>query len=374
VTLANGSASGIARTLECAAWTSLPHVESSSEDADAGNRKHRFIAAVLAGTPLDAALAAVDDDDDRETCRALDWRALLGDLDAIESEAAFAVDFRARTARRLGRNLGRGYEAAAKALGRKLGAYEIPGAADVLGRLKRDGTWAVKDAKSGYLDVTPAAENAQLLFFASALYLLEGAEAVEVSIAKVKPDGSIWYGREGRAVVTPFELDAYMDRVEAAIVRGKEARALVRKRRMPVVNAGPWCSFCEAAPACPAKTQLARSFIGALGAIEARFAAMTKEERGRAFEIIKYQAKPLVERVEAALREMIIADGAVPLPSGKLAKPITCETSRMNLGAVLELARGLGASEEQIEGCRTTRDVTTIREVNGPRLRKGRAA
>jgi PD-(D/E)XK nuclease superfamily len=375
--LPNGSASAVERLIACPAWPSLPRVEVESEDAASGHAKHGYIAAVLSGTPVDVALAAVLEEADRRTCRQLDWRALVGDADDLESEAAFAIDVKRRTARRLGHNLGRDYEGAARRLGRRLGSWEIPGSIDLLGRRKVGGVRLVRDYKSGYQDVTHAADNGQLKFFAAAVYLIEGETAVEADIAKIKPDGSVFYLRDGgRATFTPLDLDAFLDELEAAVAETHKARALVRYRKLPTVYAGPHCKYCEAANACPAKTTLARAFIGTLDAMKSRFAIMTREERGRAYELLTYQAKPLLRDLEAALKESIFAEGprGVPLSNGKIARASSYETSRTSSTAAIDLARELGATEAQLEECEKTFTVTQVREVNAPRAKKGNAA
>lgn len=375
MTLPNGSASATERTLACSAWVALPRSErGDDEDRDRGTSGHRYVAAVLHGTPEATALAAVDKDL-RAACSGLRWAELLGDAQhgTLESEAAFAIDVRARTARRLGHNVGRDYEGAAKRAGRKLGAFEIPGAIDFCFR-RRGGVRAVRDMKWGFQDVTPAAENGQLKFFAAALYLLEGETEIEGSIAKVKPDGRVQYVRGAIATYSPFELDAFLDELEASVAAGKAARALVRKRRLPEVTTGAHCRYCPAADACPGRMRIVRSMLPELQTIGERVEAMTAPERARAWVMFKHQIAPLVEQVEKALKESVARDtaesGGLPLGNGKMVRASSYERTDIVASAALALARELGASEEQLEECVRTHIVTSVREVNTP---KGRA-
>jgi len=368
------TASALERTFACPASAALPRAISTSDYAESGTTKHGFVSAVLRGRPVSEALANIDDDLDREACRALDWARLIGDLADLESEAAFAIDVKRRTARRLGHDIGRDYEGAALRAGGKLSRHEVVGTADFIGRRKAGGMRAVRDMKTGYLDVTSAADNAQLLFFASALYLLEGAAEIEGSIAKVKPDGQVFYGRQGTAVYTPLELDRFLDRLEETVRRVGDARARVLRRRLPTVTLGPHCRYCEAAHACPAKTRLAREMVPTLDAMAGVVELMTREERGRCWELANEQAKPLLESVLEALKERIVTDGEVPLSGGRVAKAFVYPQERVIARQALELARELGATEDQLRACHSQVTVTTVRSVKAPGARKGRAA
>jgi hypothetical protein len=359
--------------LRCPAWTSLPHAEHSNEYAESGHQKHAFWSAVLGGTGVEDALRLVDDEDDRETCRRLDWRGLVGDLDELESECAFAIDFRRREVRRLGHNIGRQYAAAAKAQGRPLGAWEIPGSLDFAGRLKVGRRRLVRDAKSGYQDVTVARLNAQIRYFACAYYLLEGEDEIEGQLVKVKPSGEIWCGPADRHVFTPLDHEMFLDEVEAGIRRVKVERATVRKRRLPTVSLGDWCRWCDAAHACPGKMQLARGLVPELSLIGERVAAMTPEEIGLAWERVDEHMFPLVKGVRDVLKDAILRGGSVPMSGGRrLAKPVQYEQSRLAAARVADLARELGATEAQLEACKSVHTVEKVMAVNAPRALKGR--
>jgi hypothetical protein len=373
VSLPNGSASAVERTLACAASLVLPRVEESDEYADRGHDLHAFTRAVLSGTSVEVAIQDVELEH-RATCEHIDWRALVGDLTDIECESAFAIDVRARTARRLGFNVERQYESAAKRAGKKLGAWEMPGSLDIAGRRKADGARVVRDVKSGYQDVTPAVSNGQARYFGAAFHLLEGAPEVHFEVAKLKPSGAIWYGREARATFTALDVDTFLDELEAALGRVNAARKVFVAGGVPDVSAGAHCDYCSAADACPAKTALARAMLGELQGVEGQqIEAMALEQRGRAWELAIGEIKPLLDRVLKALKESI-ARQPVPLSNGKQARAVTYERENLVASLALALARELGASEEQVRACYRSGPVTQIRETPPPRARRGRAA
>lgn len=366
----NGTASACERTLACPASLVLPQAEHTDEYTEKGHDVHAFIRAVLAGSSVDAALRDVDGEH-RALCRGIQWASLVGDLQDLELESALAVDVRKRTARRLGSNIARDYAGAARRSGKKLKAWEVPGSLDIAGRRRGSRRRVVRDVKTGYQDVTAARRNGQGRFFASAFYLLEGGP-VDFEIAKIRPSGAVWYGREAQATFTALDCDLFLDELEDALADVKEARRTYLVNGAVGPHEGPWCDHCRAAYACPAKIAIARSMLGTVVDLRGRLEAMTPEERGKAWEIAKYQIEPQLKLVLEPLREMIKAE-PVPLSNGRIAKAVTYEQERVDAAAALDLARTLGASDEQIAACMNRFPVTTIRAVNAPRGR-GHAA
>lgn len=366
----NGTASACERTLACSASLVLPQADHTDEYTEKGHDVHAFIRRVLAGGSVEGALQEVDADH-RAMCRAIQWRSLVGDLEDLELESALAIDLRKRTARRLGSNIARDYATAAKRMGKRLGAWELPGSLDIAGRLRGSRRRVVRDVKTGYQEVTAARRNGQGRFFAAAFYLLEGGP-VDFEIAKIRPSGAVWYGREAQATFTALDCDLFLDELEDAIADVKLARRTYLVNGAVAPHEGPWCDHCRAAYACPAKIAIARSMLGTVVDLRGRLEAMTPEERGRAWEIAKYQIEPQLKLVLEPLRDMIKAE-PVPLSNGKIAKATTYEQERVDAAAALDLARALGATDEQLAACTHRFPVTTIRAVNPPRGR-GHAA
>ncbi|HEY6459715.1 MAG TPA: PD-(D/E)XK nuclease family protein, partial [Polyangiaceae bacterium] len=363
--LPNGSASASDRTLACPAWLALPRIERASEDAAGGTERHAFVRAVLEGTPVERAIEAVSAEQ-RKTCLDLDWSRLGSDLEApLETEGAYAVDMRARTARYLGSNIDRAYDVAARAHGDPLGPWEVPGSLDLAGMSREHPRrLVVLDLKGPWADVTPAADNGQGLFFAAAKFLLDDEgpgdiDEVEFRIAHIKVDGAVW--DSDRAVYTRLDVDTYLDRYEEALEHAEEARRLVVTGQTPDVSVGAGCRYCPAFEACPANVSLARAMLPELASIDARIGAMTLAEVGAAYEIANVRVKPLLERVLGPLKERVLRDGIAPFPDGeRCAKVSSYPESRFSQKLAVALLEQLGASKDQIARCYAPHEVRKV--------------
>lgn len=369
MSLDNGSASATDRTFQCASSLVLPRVERDTVWSARGHGIHRFCRAVLSGVPMASALETVPNEH-RETCRAIDWRKLGGDLTDVRVEAAYALDVRARTARFLGLDIGRDYERAALRLGQPLGPWEVPGALDIEGM--RDVLPVVLDLKSGFQDVTPAEENGQGLFFGAVKHLMTGADEVEFRIGKLKPSGDVYVQR---ATYTALDIDIYLDRYEAALEASKEARRVYLAGGTPDVHEGPACQWCGAADACPAKTRMVRAMLGELAEIDRAVEMMPVEQAGRAWEYAHERAQPMLKRIIAVLNDRARRE-ALPLSNGDVAREIKYERESLHTESALALLKELGATEEQLASIYRTAPVSSVRRVQATRSRRsgGRAA
>jgi len=365
--LRNGSASSTERTLECPAWLAFPRVERETEAATRGNIIHAYGRAVLTGTPVDVALAKVDPKY-RETCRKIDWRKLCGDIEEIETEAAYALDVKARTARFLGFNIGRNYAAAAERTGQPLGEWEIPGSLDLAGFVRGARRVVVSDLKTGFMDIEADA-NAQGLFFAAVKSILLGVTEVEFRIAKLKPNGDVW---NDPVVFTAFQIDTYLDELEAKVARAHEEQAFYAAGGMPDVHDGDWCYFCPASDACPAKTALARSMVSTLKGFESRLDVMTADEWAQAYEYVHDQAMPIAKRILEAAKDRARRD-PYPLSSGLVLREAPYEKDSLVTESVIELARKLGATTKQIDACYRESTVRQVRACKPDHAQQKRA-
>lgn len=379
--LPNGSASASDRTLICPAWLALPHVERENEDAAAGTQRHGFVRAVLEGTPVEVALDSVDPEN-RRTCVLLDWSRLGSDLETpLETEGAYAVDMRARTARYLGANIARGYDVAARAHGGPLGPWEVPGSLDLAGMSRtHPRRLVILDLKGPWADVTPSIDNGQGKFFAAAKFLLDEEDAideVEFRIAHVKTDGGVW---GDRAIYSRLDVDTYLDAYEEALERAGTAKRLVVAGQTPDVATGDGCKYCPAFEACPSNLALARAILPELAAIDARIGAMTIDEVGAAFEIAHDRIAPLLKRVLDPLKERVLRDGVAPYPDGKrCAKVSAYPQDRFVQRLAIALLAQLGATKDQIARCFQASEVRKVIVGNTPhaaivKAKKERAA
>jgi PD-(D/E)XK nuclease superfamily protein len=348
----NGSASATTRTLMCPSWLAFSHADSDSPHAVRGTVIHRYGKAVLTGTPVARALEAVKDPATRETCAAIDWHKIGGDLSDISCEVSYIVNVRERTARFIGVDIGREYEKDGP-----LGEWDVPGSIDILGN-DVDGRPRITDIKTGFLDVEPAAYNGQGLMLASAVHLAHDAPEVEFRISSVKTSGKVW---NDSAVHTAFDFDGFLDELEAALVASKEAKRVYLAKGTPDVNEGEWCRYCPAltSGACPAKQALVRSMLPDLVAVEGTLATATPEQLGEAWVLGHDRMKPLLERVLDLIKERARQE-RLPLPDGRELRESLSSSERLHAESLLALARKRGATEEEIAECYRESPVSRI--------------
>lgn len=291
------TASQLDRALNCPASCALPQARTQSEAADFGTGVHRFLERA-ASIGHDEALAEIPADaPHRDLCEQLP-------LDELPSggarEVSVAYSLTTGKARILGK--ARNYSDVAE--------DEICGTVDLWGTRGRTGI--VKDWKSGRY-VGPPASAAQLLFFALVLMALFDLDDVEVAFVYLRDDGTYF---EDKATVDAFDLAAFADRLRALPRRIAAAQVKVGMGEVPDVSNGPWCRYCPAAPSCPAKTALARSFGGELVTIRDRVAALAPAEAGQVYaRALEY--RDLVDEVIAGLKDVARVT-PLDLPDGRV--------------------------------------------------------
>jgi hypothetical protein len=362
------TASAIDRSIACSGWTAFPHVYRTSDYAERGNAIHRYVRAVLAGTAQEAAILAVPEEH-REVCRQLDWGKLCGDLDDVQTEAAFALNVVTRKARFLGFNIGRKYAAAAERMGEPLTEDDVCGSLDVKGLRKSDGRPTIRDLKSGFVDVTAASKNGQVKFFAAVEHLMTGAPEVDSEIAKLKPNGDLWFDR---ATFSAWEVDDYLDELEDTVERHKKAKRVYLAGGLPdVAPTEDGCRYCPAFDVCPAYAALARAMLGDVQAMDrVGVDPLTVEEAGEVMDRA-YLIRPVLTRVIDAGKERAKRE-AMPMKAGKELRPIEYTRNDISSDAILALARQLGATDEQVRECYRSSNVVQVRVLNAPGASKSK--
>jgi hypothetical protein len=267
--------SGLGPAMACAGTVVLPKVGETNEDMERGTGRHRFVAlAINCGRETALGDAA---EGRREELGRIDLERLLHVFrfcGLVRSEVAYAWDPVAGTARELGVDLGRGYEASGADMTR-----EVCGTLDLYG-IARDALEAVVVDMKGRSEGDPWQLRAQALAVARA----HGLERVHVAFAHAQEDG----GWRWAHVET---LDALaMDAAEAAVagmIPAWERAAVARD----------WCSSRRY---CPAKNALVRA--AASLAFPHEVALLTSEERAEAWRVVK-RYKPVFDELEKALKE-----------------------------------------------------------------------
>lgn len=288
--LATGS--GLERLMLCDGPAYLPHVESTSDDADRGRAIHAFLETASA-SGRDVALD-LSPEELRPALEALDLSRLPVDPARYAAEVAFALDPFTGAARELGRGIGRRYEVT---------DTEIAGTADVTALLDADGVF-IADWKAGWSRRTPARENPQLRFYALAAARAYGRSEATVQIVRIMEDGATW---TDEARFDAFDLDSFATDLRALAERVQALRSGTAK---PRVAEGPQCKWCPAFNACPAKTALLRA--AALAAPDP--AELTPDVAREAYRRLKLY-KEAVARAEEILREYA-RNTPIPLDGG----------------------------------------------------------
>lgn len=264
----------------------------------------------------DEALAEIDADaPHRAMCEQLPLEALPS---GGRREVSFAWDHVTGRARILGTD--RDYSTVT--------ATEYCGTADVIGAV--DGVGIVIDWKSGRYVCDPE-QASQLRFLALALATVNGFDEVRASFVYLREDGRFY---RDETTFDGFDLAALSLKLQALPARIATEQAKVDGGGVPDVNNGPWCRFCPAAPACPAKVALARSFGGELVTIRERVAALTPNEAGKVYaRALEY--RDLVDNVLSNLRDVARVT-PLELPDGRVLQETSVKIATKVDGDVAE--------------------------------------
>ncbi len=291
------TASQLDRALNCPASCALPQVRTQSAAADFGTGVHRFLERAHA-IGRDEALAEIPED---ASHRALCEQLPLDELPAGgRREVSFAWDMTSGQARVLGSH--RDYSTVTDS--------ELCGTADMIGTV--DGVGVAVDWKSGR-HVGDPATSGQLQFLSLALAQAFGVDEVRASFVYLRDDGTFY---RDEVTFDGFDLAAFAERLRALPARIAAARERIDSGRAPDVSNGPWCRFCPAAAACPAKVALARSFGGELAALRSKVAALSPTEAGQVYaRAIEY--RELVDAVIDGLKDVARVQ-PLELPDGRM--------------------------------------------------------
>lgn len=313
--------SGIERGMACAGSCVLARAGHTGDGATYGSEQHKAI-------------------EDGDLSRAVVRRILEGATD-VRHEVAYALDVDARTVRELGVSIGRNYG--------KLRTSEIALTIDL--ECRRDGAWYVGDWKSRSR-VAAVANNWQIRAAVTAVMGRHGADAVT---------GFLGYLDDSELeaeTFDPFHVAGWWEELRNMKDRIEAAARVVAAGGTPDVNAGTWCQYCPALPYCPAHTRLALSMLGELEGVDAAIGALTVEQCGRAWELLK-RYDVIADRVRDTIRARARRE-MVPLSNGRRLALVECK-GRMGLDqdAVRERFQALGEPVPM----RRSKDYVQVKEV-----------
>jgi hypothetical protein len=362
------SFSGLERAHECPASVAIAvQVQSTGAAAERGDEIHAYVEAVLGHHKAQADALADVPLEHRQTCADIDWGTMLRgcdlDGDGVRCEVAYAIDVATGNVRELGRGLKRKYG--------DLSPTEIPGALDFEATLT-DGRPCVTDVKTGQ-PVTRCADNWQMRAQAYALHVKTGAPSVVARLAYIDDKGGVFLDEH---TFDAFDLADFPTQLQSIIRRADEAKTKLAMAPPSVTLAkGEWCKYCPAFQSCPAQVAMMRTLMPSMAEMGAAdLSALAPAQVGALWARFKELA-PIVKKVDDALKAYVRAHpGQVELPDGKVIMEIEKGRTSVNAERALALARGYGATEEEMQSCVRRAEWTELRAVKRKTEKKAKGA
>lgn len=317
---------------------------SSTDDQIAGTARHRFIQRARE-IGRDEALAEVPEDAPwRAQCEAL----VLDGVPAGEHEIAFAYDVTNDTARCLGSWIDRAY---------KVSDTEVSGTADlVCPPTEERPRWLVIDFK-GDEEVTSAAHNIQLGFYALCVAREHQVDEVDVAIVYLGHNGDL---RWDRASLGPFDLEGMAARIRDVHAAVHAARARVAERGPLDYSTGLHCRRCAALTFCPAQTTLLRAFLDEPTPPES-LAPLSDEDAGRAWVRFKvFEEQRDLARSALSLRA---ERAGLPLPDGDRLMPVEVPQRTVVLQKAETLLRARFGDDQFKAALKSTLSIENLRSL-----------
>jgi len=345
------SASGVGPMIGCPPRMALPQSRSTGEYAIRGNIIHNFCR-LIGFNPdnREAALAEIEDEKIRTTCRGIDLAEVFRGIDIVAFERAYILNVKERTVRLAGDNIERQYNKALVSKGLEpLGKYDVPATIDFVGM--RGDVPIETDYKSGQSIGDPEV-HWQRRVCAVALMIHYGTATAESRVAYVKEDGEILLdGCE----FSCMDIDDFCDQVVEAIDKVVEAKRMLAARRMPTVTpSDDNCKYCNALLNCPHWTNMAKAMGGTLTAVETGpdLRTLTPEDFGVLWVKMKHYRVILdnIETVGKILAETspLIVDNEWEIkPVWQSGRSFFNDSAAR--GTITQLMLAQGASQEEVD-------------------------
>lgn len=357
------TASSLERAEHCPTSFTLAQVIETNEDAERGTEIHLFSARVLSGVPKDDALALVKDKEIRATCAGLDFTKMVGDLDGVRAEVAYAFNTETRAVRELGVGLERKYEVT---------EAEIPGTNDAEG-MRISGIAVTGDLKSGFGNTIEPETSRQSHYHAVVRRRALDVDFVDARIWRVGESGKV---KAIEHTFDGFALDTLEDELVDIFAGVKSAHERMQAGDTLKVHPGSWCSYCPAKPVCPAHVALAREMLPELervGGLIAGVMRMTPAEQFRVFELW-HQAKKLVEAIGPSLKAIAKHAPFVSADGTQMVKNISYEKENFSKELAVLLLKQKGASAEELASLYSFQTIESVRMVKVKGAKKPKAA
>lgn len=349
------SASGLERALVCQASCIIP-VRASNEDPESNK-----VVAALRGTSIhehnDRVLHGMSVEESLKQCpeehRAICARVRLPvtDLDRVQTEASFAIDFATGITRYLGSHLNRNYPTLEQA--------EYSGTLDIMGLNKSSGIPYVADLKSGMLH-TDCQNNAQLKFAALAASKFFSFSVVDASLIYLREDEDPYVDSHTFTQNELLRIEEEFSYFHKELMRQYVEWEMYRKLDM---KEGLHCMYCPAAIGCPAKQNALFALVQKaertdLSTLADNIASMTPEQATQAWLNYK-QVHSYWEIAERAIKDYGKRHG-IDLPDGRRVVAVESSKTVSDTDTLLKIARSRPLTEHDF--------VATIKRVRYKKL------
>jgi len=346
--------SKIHRIWKCPASAVLPQIDSedSSPAARRGQEIHAYLERVHLVGP-EVALGECSDPTLTPLLRALDLDLLPVGL---ATEVAYAWNWQTRTARELGRNLGRAYTTATTPPDP---ITEIAITVDVVGAKPSQNIGYVGDYKTGHGKLPAPDRFGQLLLGALCARAVYGLDECVVELLHIHSDGD---HHANRRTVDSWDLDAFAEELYGAMTLVSHWEAEYTAGRGVDAHEGSHCGYCPAYNQCPAKTALIRQLPGELAALGVGAAteiggplvigpgAINVRNAADVWMLLE-RLSDVIDRAKAEICGMAAFE-AIPLPDGRVIGRLQTERRAIDgrVGAeVLEERYGRATRDKYVE-------------------------
>jgi hypothetical protein len=247
----------------------------------------------------------------------------------LATEVAFLYDYKARTAREIGRNIGRDYAGHLRRTGQApIGDAEIALTIDLVGcEPTRPGQVLgyVGDYKTGWTKYPAPDRFGQTLLAALCVRHVYKCDRVVLELLYVRSDGDHYAARR---TCDDWDLDIFADELAAAMDLVDHAAAEYQAGRGLMLTEGPHCDHCPAYKQCPAKIALVRSIPAELAAIEASSGAMSRERAAEIW-LVCERIGEVLSRVKDEIC-MMAAHNPIELADGRVIGRLVTEREGLN--------------------------------------------
>lgn len=351
------------RVWKCPPSIVLPQVETDSRSpaAERGTAIHRFLERVkIVG--LELALAEAPED----------LRSLLSCLDLTElpvhlaTEVSLVYDYRARTAREIGRNLGRDYEGHLARTGqRPIGPTEIALTIDLMGGETAHGIRRgyVGDYKSGHSRYPAPDMFGQTLLAALAVRHVYECTEVIVELIHIRDDGDHF---RVRRKVDEWDLDTFADELAAAFDLVTLSELELAAGRAVPVREGDHCNYCDAFKSCPAKIALVRAMPTELDIPPGE---ITRARAAEAWMVLD-RYSDLIARVRQEITALAAFD-PIDLPDGRVIGPVITEREKLDGPIAADVLRQWYGDEAAAEAIKISMSKEALQDAVAKRRKEG---